>query len=147
MLLMQAIKQQRLVVAHLGRRQRENRRQMRLRVDRTALVHLPVEVDRETRNHRQWRSEIDQRMAHTGRRRIADTSGKGQVTVEPGIEQCATVDLDAKLQEAASAQLRARFGLQAGAVGVRADQADSCFHCRYGPFAKAISEEPLRRRK
>ena len=60
----------------------------------------------------------------------SDAPGQGQVTVEPGREQCTAVDLDAQLPEALALQFGLWLNPQAGAVCVGANHADTAVQGR-----------------
>ena len=110
-----------LVAGELG----EDRWQFVLRVDGPTLVGFTVEVDGQVGNDRDRRLEVDQLAFHLAIAAEGHPAGQGQVAVEPGGQQCATVDFHAQLPEALALQFRLRLDPQARAVGMGADHADA----------------------
>ena len=125
-LLLQAGGQQGAEVAPLaGRHLGQDRRQFVLGIDGPALVGFAIEVDGQVGNDRQRLAEVDQSTLHPAAGAKGHPARQGQVAVEPGRHQHAAVDLDAQLPEALPLQLRLRLDLEAGAVGMGADQAQT----------------------
>ncbi|MCY1426078.1 hypothetical protein D9M71_418890 [compost metagenome] len=108
----------------------EDRRQFGLRIDRPAQIGFAVEMDRQVGNHRDGRLEVDQLAFHLAGEAEGDAAGQRQVAVEPRGEQGAAVDFHAQLPVTLASQFRIRLDAQAGAVGVRADQAQAALQQR-----------------
>lgn len=137
--------EQQAEVGGLARRQLgDDRRQFVLRVDRPTLVGGAVEMDGQVGDDRDGLAEVDQAAFQLAIGAEGDASGQRQVAVEPGGEEGAAIDFDAELEEAVASDLRVRLDPQAGAVGVRADQAEAAFQGERRPRRMAISDESLR---
>ena len=74
-------------------------------------------------DHCDGQLEVDQLAFDAAVAAVGDAAGERQVAVEPGCEQRTAVDFHAELPEALALQVRMRLDAQAGAVGMRADQA------------------------
>ncbi len=123
--------EQQAEVGGLARRQLgDDRRQFVLRVDRPTLVGGAVEMDGQVGDYRDGLAEVDQAAFQLAIGAEGDAPGQRQVAVEPGGEEGAAIDFDAELEEAVASDLRVRLDPQAGAVGVRADQAEAAFQGR-----------------
>ena len=109
--------------AVVGRAERPDGHQVQLRVEpESLLTDVAVEVNRELRYPQHRPVHPDQPDLRAVRGTHHRAPGQAEVPVEPGIEQRATVDLDAKLAHADPAGVRARLDAQRRAVGVRAQQ-------------------------
>ncbi|MNF59448.1 hypothetical protein D3C84_410380 [compost metagenome] len=118
------------VAGFAGGQLRQDGRQLGLGIDRPALVGLAVEMDGQVGDHGDGRLEVHQLAFHHAGGAVGDAAGQGQVAVEPGRQQGATIDFHAQLPEALLVQLGIRLDPQAGAVGVGTDQAQAAFQHR-----------------
>ena len=88
--------------------------------DQASLVDVAVEVDRQLRNAADGLVDRDV----DGRAVVQlDAAGDAEVAVEPRVDQCAAVHLDAELLPSDAAGVGARLDPQPGRVGVGADEA------------------------
>jgi hypothetical protein len=102
----------------LGRvAQPPHRLRLGLLVEGQAVVDAAVEVDRELRKPQQGPG-VGQHDAAVGQR---EAPGETQLAVEPRVQQRTAVHLDRCLQPAARTRGRLRLELEAGGVGVRAE--------------------------
>ena len=109
-----------------------------LGIDAAVAIDVAVEMNGETRNHRQRAAKIHQVRPQAATRTVAhhDPPGQGKVAVEPGIEQRAAIDLDAQLKISAPVFFGIGPHHQAGTVGVGAQHADAMAAERFRPHHK-----------
>ena len=81
-------------------------------------------------NHGNRALEVDQLAFHLAIAAVRDTTGQGQVAVEPGRQQGTAIHLNAELEKTLFLQFWLWLDPQARTVSVCADQADTAFQWR-----------------
>lgn len=122
---------------------------MFLLIDSSVFVGFPVKVNGDAGDGEQWSAKIDQPGGQVSvASPAADPTGQGEISIEPGTKQTATVYLDPELQVRTGFNCRAWFDLQAGAIGVGGEKPETLHQLLLaaqgeGDHRTAVSDEEI----